>query len=114
MRTLLITFAAIAMTTTGAFAFGQDTIDANQAVQAQRIEQGRYSGELTRREYRALKAEQARIADMESRAKADGYVSRREYNKIHDTQIQAYRHIKSETHDEQVSFWRRWLYNSRY
>jgi hypothetical protein len=114
MRKLLITVAALTMTATGAFAFGQDTIDANQSVQAQRIEQGRYSGELTRREYNALKTEQARIAAIERRAQADGYVSRREYSQIHDAQIQAYRHIKSETHDSQVSFWRKWLFNSRY
>ena len=115
MRTFLITAAVIAVTSTGAFAGQrQDTIDANQAVQAQRIEQGRYSGELTRSEYRALKIEQARIAEMERRAQADGTVSRREYNQIHDAQIGAYRHIKTETHDGQVSFWRKWLYNSRY
>ncbi len=114
MRTLLITAAAIAFTTTGALAFGQDTIDANQAVQARRIEQGRYSGELTRREYRALKAEQARIAEMERQALADGRLSHREYHQIHDAQTGAYRHIKTETLDGQVSFWRKWFYNTRY
>ncbi len=114
MRTFLITAAAIAITSTSAFAFGQDTIDANQSVQARRIEQGRYTGELTRRELRALQAEQARIAEMERRAKADGYVSKREYNQIHDAQINAYRHINSETHDGQVSFWRKWMSGNRY
>jgi uncharacterized membrane protein YebE (DUF533 family) len=113
MNRFLITAATLALTTTSAFAYGQATIDANEAVQAQRIEQGRYSGELTRKEYRELKVEQARIQAMEARAKADGHISRREYNKIHDAQINAYRHIKSESTDGQVSWYRRWLYRTR-
>jgi hypothetical protein len=113
MNRFLVTAATLAMTATSAFAYGEATIDANEAVQASRIEQGRYSGQLTRREYRALKAEQARIHEMEARAKADGYVSKREYNQIHDAQINAYRHIKSESTDGQVSWYRRWLYNHR-
>jgi uncharacterized membrane protein YebE (DUF533 family) len=113
MKRILITAAAMGLTASGALAYGTKTIDANEAVQAQRIEQGRYSGELTRREYRALKTEQARIQDLESRAKADGHVSRREYNRIHDAQINAYSNIKSETNDGQISLWRRWLYRTR-
>jgi hypothetical protein len=113
MNRFLITAATLALTATGALAYGDDTIDANQSVQRNRIEQGRYTGELNRREYRELKAEQARIQDMERRARADGYVSKREYNKIHDAQIDAYRHIKSESTDGQTSWYRRWLYRTR-
>jgi hypothetical protein len=83
-------------------------------VQAQRIENARLKGELTRKKYRALLAEQARIAEMEREAKADGHVSVREFNKIHDVQISAYRHVKQESSDGEVSFWRRWLYRNRY
>jgi hypothetical protein len=88
----------------------QDTIDANQAVEAQRIANARLKGDLTRSEYRALQAEQARIAEMERKAQADGRISKREYSKIHDAQIGAYRHIKAESNDGQVSWIRRWFY----
>jgi hypothetical protein len=88
----------------------EDTINANQAAQQTRIDAARLKGDLTRREYRQLEGEQARIADLERQAKADGHVSRSEYNKIHDAQINASKHIKSESTDGQVSLLRRWLY----
>jgi DNA-binding transcriptional regulator YiaG len=118
MTAKLATLAVVALTsalaaTAPAHAFGQQTIDANQDVQAERIEEARQNGELTRREYRALKVEQARIAEMERKAKADGHVSVREFNKIHDAQISAYRHVKQESTDGDVSFWRRWLSHNR-
>jgi hypothetical protein len=88
----------------------QDTIDANQAIERQRIEDARLKGELSRKEYRQLNAEQARITEMERQAKADGHISKAEYNKIHDAQIEAYRHIKAESTDKEGSPIRRWLY----
>jgi ABC-type transport system involved in cytochrome bd biosynthesis fused ATPase/permease subunit len=107
----LVTFAAAAVVTMPAYAGQrQDTIDANQAIERQRIEDARLKGELNRREYRALNAEQARIAEMERQAKADGHISKSEYNRIHDAQINAYRNIKSESTDKEGSFIRRWLY----
>ena len=99
MRILLITTAAIVMTTTGVMAFGDN---------------GRSSGDLTLREYRQLQNEQARIAEMERAAKADGHVSRREYRRIHDAQMEAYRHVDQEAHDGQISYWRRWFRRSSY
>ena len=113
MKRIVFTAAAVVISATSAFAYGEDTIDANQDVQKSRIEQGRYNGQLTRREYRQLLAEQARIAEMERAAKADGRVSRGEYREIHDAQNDAYRHIKAENGDGQTSFWRRWLYRNR-
>jgi Skp family chaperone for outer membrane proteins len=111
--TLLTLAAAIGLATAPANA-GQTerkaTIDANQAVQAQRIEQERLKGELTRREYRDLKGEQARIAELERKAQADGNVSKKEYNEIHEAQLKAYKHIKDESTDKQGSPVRRWLY----
>jgi hypothetical protein len=111
-----IILAAAAFSTT-AFAdesWRKQQIDEVQAREAAAIEQGRYKGDLTRREYRELLAEQARIANLERKAKEDGYVSRREYREIKEAQSSAARHIDSETSDGQVSFWRRWLYRSRY
>ncbi len=93
-----------------ALAGRDDTLDANRDVLRQRIEQGRYNGQLTRREYRDLNAEQAKINADIARAKEDGRISRKEYEKIHDEQIGAYRQVKTETNDRQVSFWRRWLF----
>jgi uncharacterized membrane protein YebE (DUF533 family) len=109
MKRFLITATALALTASSAFAYGQSTIDANEAAQARRIEQARQSGDLTRKEYRDLKAEQARIEAMEARAKADGHVSKREYNQIHNAQINAAQHIRSESTDGQVSIWRKWF-----
>ena len=113
MKRFLIAAAAIITTAGSAFAFGESTLEANKEIQELRIEQGRYNGQVTKREYRELKTEQARIDAMEARAKADGHISRREYNKIHDAQLDAYRHIKQDTTNNKVSYLRRWLYNHR-
>jgi CRISPR/Cas system-associated endoribonuclease Cas2 len=114
--TLLAT--SILLTTTGLVladsASRQRDIDATQAREAREIEQGRFNGNLTRSEYRALLAEQARIRDLERAALADGRISKREYREIHAAQNNAVRHIQAESNDGQVSFWRRWLYRNRY
>lgn len=106
--------ATFVATAGGANAYGKRAIDAEQAREAAAIERGRYSGELTRREYRDLKAEQDSIAAMERRALADGHISKREYRNIHEAQDNAKHHINQETHDNQKSWYRRWLYNHRY
>lgn len=105
---------AVAATAGGAQAYGQKKVDEERAAEAARIEQGRYSGELTRREYRDLRAEQRAIKEMESRALADGHISKREYRQISEAQRNASRHIYQETHDGQVSWYRKWLYQHRY
>lgn len=89
-------------------------IDTEQWKEKSAIEQGRYEGGLTRREYRQLLTEQQRIADLEKKAQSDGYLSRREFREIREAQADAGKHIEQETKDGQVSFWRRWLYRSRY
>jgi hypothetical protein len=91
----------------------QRAIDEVQAREARQIEDGRYKGDLTRREYRQLQMEQARIADLERQAKADGHISRREFREIREAQANAADHIKAESSDGQKSFWRRWLYQTR-
>ncbi len=104
----------LAATSGGAFAYGDGQIDAIQSREAAAIEQGRYNGQLTRREYRDLQAEQRAIREMEARAKSDGHISKREYRQIREAQGNAARHIYTERRDGQVSWYRRWLYNSRY
>ena len=84
-------------------------VDNRQHNQADRIENGRRDGSLTTQEYWHLKQEQARIAEMERRAKADGHVSREERRRLEQAQDAASRHIYQERHDGQ----RRW-YNGRW
>lgn len=104
---------ALAATAGGAQAYGEKNINEIQARENAAIEQGRYNGSLTRREYRDLKAEQNAIREMEARAKADGHVSKREYRAIHEAQVNAARHIREDRTNGQVSWYRRWLYNHR-
>ena len=106
MKLAVLTTLALLATTGIASAHDTWSIDNTQARQRHRIEQGRLSGELTRREYWRLRAEQRHIAAMERRAKADGVVTAREYHAIRNAQRMARRHIYQETHDEQVSRWR--------
>jgi hypothetical protein len=74
-------------------------IDRRQTEQAQEIERGRSNGSLTDREYRDLRAEQARIDELERRAKADGVVSDQERRQIRAAQQAAGRHIIDEELD---------------
>ena len=90
-------------------------IDRRQAEQAREIERGQRNGSLTNREYNDLKAEQARIAELERRAKADGIVTEQERRQIRVAQQAAGRHIiQEETDDERASRnrhlrrWRGW------
>jgi len=112
MRTIAIAAVTLIATTATASAHSTKWIDRVQDAQAQRIEQGRYSGELTRREYWRLKSEQAKIAELEAAAKRDGVVTSREYRAIRDAQQEASRHIYQETHDGQVSWFRRMFRHS--
>ncbi len=104
MRIVLLTATALIATTTIASAdyyasSSTREIDARQASQERRIQQGVRSGELTRSEYYKLEAEQARIRQLERQAKADGYVSPAERARIRDAQNQASKHIYQEKHD---------------
>ena len=84
-----------------------DEIDRRQYWQQQRIQDGVRSGELNRWEYRRMQEEQARIAAMERRAKADGYVDGYERAQIRQAQNDASRQIYREKHDGE-SRWSRW------
>ena len=83
-------------------------IDRRQAEQAREIERGHRNGSLTDREYRDLKAEQTRVAELERRAKADGVVTRDERRQIRSAQDAAGRHIiEEETNNERAGGRRR-------
>jgi hypothetical protein len=61
-------------------------VDQRQARQAQRIEQGKASGELNQREARRLERQQKGVARAEARAKADGTVTAQERKRLHRMQ----------------------------
>jgi hypothetical protein len=58
-------------------------IDAREAYQQARIQQGVNSGQITPREYYRLERQQARIRAAEARMKADGRLTRRERARLH-------------------------------
>jgi hypothetical protein len=76
-------------------------IDRTQATQDAMIARGQRNGSLTSSETAQLRAEQARIADLERRAKSDGVVTREERNSIRQAQQQADAHIWQESHDRE-------------
>ena len=87
LKVLTLAMAAVMLTATIASAHPvTPRIDRREARQGARIHQGVRSGELTRGEFRALRAGQLHIHRMERRAKADGFVSARERMRINRAQ----------------------------
>jgi hypothetical protein len=78
-----------------------DRVDVRRAEQAQRIQQGIRSGELTRAEAAKLKAEQAHIRHLERKAERDGRNTRSERARITAAQNASSRSIYAEKHDSQ-------------
>lgn len=77
-------------------------IDARQANQEQRIQQGVGSGQLTPNETYKLEQGQARIQNMENKAKADGVVTNAERARINRAQDVQSQRIYNEKHDAQT------------
>ena len=113
LKITLIAVAGLLLASGAALAGREDTIEANREILRQRIEQGRYNGQLTRAEYHRLLAEEAKIDADFKRAMDDGRISRREFEQLHDEQIAAYRHVHADSTNGRVSWWRRWLYATR-
>ena len=76
-------------------------IDARQANQERRIDQGVASGQLTQREAARLDRNENRIDRMENRAKADGVVTPRERARLHGALDQQSKAIARQKHDRQ-------------
>ena len=76
-------------------------IDARQARQEQRIDQGVASGQLNKRETRRLDREQGAINRVENKAKADGTVTAQERKRLHHMQDHASKDISRQKHDAQ-------------
>lgn len=76
-------------------------IDARQAIQERRIEQGQKSGALTGKEAARLEKGQARVQKMEDKAMADGKLSAKERRRLENAQDRQSRKIRREKHDRQ-------------
>ena len=112
LKTALL--AATLVAGSGAAAFAHDLSDVSRAQtrQIEQIVQAWNSGQLTRREYNQLMAEQSRIAELQARAQYDG-VTAREYHRIREAQTEAANHILTESHDAEINYWRAWKWKHR-
>lgn len=104
MRTTLLAAALLAATTTLAAAqTNTPGIDARQANQQQRIDQGVKSGQLNQKEAARLQKGQANVQKMEDKAKSDGVVTKGERARITAAQDRQSRRIFKQKHDAQVA-----------
>ena len=79
-------------------------VDQRQMNQERRINQGVASGSLTRYEANRLGRGQQHVANMESRAKADGVVTRQERAYLHHVQDRQSERIYAQKHDRQHDY----------
>jgi len=77
-------------------------INARQAVQQRRINQGIQSGALTPREARILEWKEARVAHLEKRLKSDGSLTAEERARLQRELDQLSREIYQQKHDAQT------------
>lgn len=76
-------------------------IDRRQAIQERRIQEGIKSGEITPREAARLEKGEARIRNMEAKAKEDGVVTKQERARLQHAENEQSRRIAREAHDRQ-------------
>lgn len=96
-----IALAAALLVAAGPVLANTPVLDQRQERQAERIQQGWQSGELTRGEAAGLIRGQQQLRRMEYRAKADGQVTPRERARLqHNANVQS-RHIFRQKHDGQ-------------
>ena len=104
--TLAVLFTAIALPALAQTAAVKDPaatpgIDKRQATQEQRIQEGVKSGALTEKEAARLEKGQDKVQKLEDKARADGKVTAKERERIHQAQDNQSRKIKREKHDRQ-------------
>lgn len=100
MKTSLIAFF-IAAAALPVAAQTTPRVDARQANQEARIQQGAQSGALTGKEAAKLERGQDKVQAMESKAKADGKVTPRERARLAKEQNKQSRKIAKQKHDKQ-------------
>lgn len=79
-------------------------VEQRQLNQERRIDQGAASGALTGREAQRLERGQQHVENMETRALADGKVTRGERERLHQAQVVESRRIDNQKHDRQHDF----------
>ena len=78
-------------------------VDQRQTNQQARIDQGVASGQLTARVTNRLDKQQARIAAVEAKDKADGKVTKAERAELHRMQNRASKNVYVQKHDAQTA-----------
>ncbi|MBC7956928.1 MAG: hypothetical protein H7Y33_13795 [Cytophagales bacterium] len=105
LKTLAVS-ATLAVASLGAFAQtaaapATPRVDQREVNQDKRIQQGVASGQLNAKETYRLEKEQAVINKAETKAKADGKVTKQERRKLHKMQDRASQDIHAQKHDAQ-------------
>jgi len=85
-----------------AFAQSTPNLDKREENQQQRIAQGVQSGQLTAKETQHLEAREAKLANDEAAAKADGKVTRKERRKLQREADRDSAAIHHQKHDKQA------------
>ena len=98
LRTL-IAAAGIAVAFSASAQTATPNIDQRQANQQARIEQGKATGTLSKREAARMEAGQAKVQGMKQAAAADGKVTRAERKAIQKEQNKQSRRIHRQKHD---------------
>lgn len=101
LATFVLGWAASALAQAPVDPAATPKVDARQARQQARINQGVASGELTPKEAGRMQAKQDQIAGQKAAAKADGVVTKDERRALHASQNDASRRIKKQKHDRQ-------------
>jgi len=102
---LILAGATLALASAGVLAQGASMprVDQREGNQQARIAQGAASGALTPHETQRLEKQQAHVANAETKAEADGVVTKSERRKLHRMQNRANSDIYSQKHDAQVA-----------
>ena len=79
-------------------------IDARQARQQERIQQGWQNGDLTHSEYHALLAEQQNFRTVKRDFMSDGFLTQSEFQQLENGLDAADRNIQMEKHDHETRF----------
>ena len=98
LRTL-IAAAGVAVAFSASAQTATPNIDQRQANQQARIEQGKATGTLSKREAARMEAGQAKVQGMKQAAAADGKVTRAERKAIQQEQNKQSRRIHRQKHD---------------
>jgi Skp family chaperone for outer membrane proteins len=98
---ILAALVALAVVLPAAAQNATPKVDARQANQEARIQQGVQSGSLTGKEASKLEKGQDKVAQKEAKAKADGKVTKKERAKLAKSQDKQGKKIAKQKHDKQ-------------